>query len=102
MVTPELIRFAFQFNQWANHRMLDSCSSLTNDQFTLNLGSSYGSVRDTIAHIYGAEWAWNERFHGRSPAGFPDTSMYTDLASLRTMLEEMDSYYIEYVSELSQ
>jgi uncharacterized damage-inducible protein DinB len=90
MVTPELLRFLFQYNLWADRRTLDACAALTNEQFTRNLGSSFGSVRDTVAHLYGAQWVWNERFQGRSPSGLPPASAYADLASVRTKLEEMD------------
>ena len=59
MVTPELLRFLFQYNAWADRRLLDACASLTNEQFTRNLGSSFSSVRYTVTHLYGAEWVWN-------------------------------------------
>jgi uncharacterized damage-inducible protein DinB len=72
MVTPELLRFLFQYNSWADRRLLDTCSALSNEQFTRNLGSSFSS------------------------AGYPD------LASIRAKLEEMDQYYIDYVSKLTQ
>jgi uncharacterized damage-inducible protein DinB len=102
MVTPELICFLFQFNQWADTRMLDTCTALTNEQFTRNLGSSFGSVRDTVTHLYGAEWVWNERFQGRSPSALLSSATFPDLASIRAKLEEMDLYYIDYVSKLTQ
>jgi uncharacterized damage-inducible protein DinB len=54
MLTSERLRFLFQYNLWADHRTLDSCAALTNEQFTRILGSSFGSVRDTVAHLYGA------------------------------------------------
>jgi uncharacterized damage-inducible protein DinB len=101
MVTPELLRLLFQYNQWADQRMLDACSSLTNEQFTRDLGSSFRSVRDTLAHIYGAEWVWNERIEGRSPASHVTGAAFPDLASVRVKLEEMDSFFIEYVSRLT-
>src|ERR1700690_3082552 len=101
MVTPELIRFLFQYNQWANLRTLDACAALTNEQFTRNLGSSFGSVRDTIAHIYGAEWVWNERFLGRSPSGLPGPSAYPDLSAMSEKLDEMDTYYVDFISRLA-
>jgi uncharacterized damage-inducible protein DinB len=101
MVTPELIRFLFQYGQWANRRTMDACASLTNEQFTRNLGSSFGSVRDTLAHLYGAGWVWNERFQGRSPSGLPQASAYPDLASIRAKLEEMDNYYLDYTAKLT-
>jgi len=102
MVTPELIRFLYQYNQWADRRLLDACAGLSNEQFSRNLGSSFGSVRDTLVHLYGAEWVWNERFQGRSPSSLPGASTLTDLASVRAKLEEMDAYYIDFVSKLSQ
>jgi uncharacterized damage-inducible protein DinB len=101
MVTPELIRTLFQFNQWADRRMLDACAALTNEQFTRDLGSSFRSVRDTVAHLYGAEWIWNERIAGRSPSTLPTGNAFPDLASVRAKLEEMDSYYLDYVTKLT-
>ena len=101
MVTPDLLRFLFQYNLWADRRTLDACAALTNEQFTRDLGSSFGSVRDTLAHLYGAEWVWNERFQGRSPSSLPTVTTFADLASVRAKLEEMDRYYIDYVSKLT-
>jgi uncharacterized damage-inducible protein DinB len=102
MVTPELLRTLFQYNLWADLRLLDACSALTAEQFTRNLGSSFSSVRDTVAHLYGAEWVWNERIQGRSPAALVSGAQFPDLASLRAKLEEMDRYYLDYVSKLTQ
>lgn len=102
MVTPELLRFLFQYNAWADRRLLGACTALTNEQFTQNLGSSFSSVRDTVVHLYGAEWIWNERIHGRSPSALVSGAGYPDLASIRPKLEEMDQYYIEFVSKMTQ
>lgn len=102
MVTPELLRFMFQYNAWADRRLLEACGQLTNEQFTRSLGSSFSSVRDTVAHLYGAEWVWNERFRGHSPAALLGGAGFPDLASIRVKLEEMDQYFIDYVSKLSQ
>jgi uncharacterized damage-inducible protein DinB len=101
MVTLELLRLLFQYNQWADRRMVEACSALTNEQFTRDLGSSFRSVRDTLVHLYGAEWVWNERIEGRSPASLVAGTGFPDLASVRTKLEEMDSFYIDYVSRLT-
>ena len=102
MVTPELLRFMFQYNQWADRRLLDACASLTNEQFTRNLGSSFSSVRDTVVHLYGAEYVWNERIQGRSPAALISGAGFPDLAAIRAKLEEMDAYYIDFVSKMTQ
>jgi len=101
MVTLELLRLLFLYNQWADRRIVDACSALTNEQFTRDLGSSFRSVRDTLVHLYGAEWVWNERIEGRSPMSLVAGTGFPDLASVRTKLEEMDNFYIEYVSRLT-
>ena len=101
MVTLELLRLLFQYNQWADRRMVEACSALTNEQFTRDLGSSFRSVRDTLVHLYGAEWVWNERIEGRSPTSLVAGTGFPDLESARTKLEEMDNFYIEYVTRLT-
>ena len=102
MITPETTRLLFQYNLWANRRLLDVCATLTNEQFTRNVVSSFGSVRDTLAHIYGAEYIWNERIQGRSPSGLPAGTEFPDVASVRSKLEEMDRQFLDYASRVTQ
>jgi uncharacterized damage-inducible protein DinB len=62
------------YHYWARDRMLDAAEKLTPDQFGRDLGSSFRSVRETVAHIYAAEWAWCSRWNGVSPTAFPSDS----------------------------
>ena len=62
-MTPEEVRNLYDYNAWANRRQMNAASALTPEQFTKPLGSSFSSVRDTLAHICGAEWIWDE-VHG--------------------------------------
>jgi uncharacterized damage-inducible protein DinB len=64
---PETIRELYVYNHWANQRALDSVAPLSPEQFTRSMNNSFSSVRDTLAHILGAEWIWLERWLGRSP-----------------------------------
>ena len=73
-MTPEEMKVLYDYNAWANRREMEAASALTTEQFTKPLGSSFSSVRDTLAHIFGAEWVWLERFQGRSPSSLPDGS----------------------------
>src|SRR5437868_6533365 len=96
-MTPDLLRQLFEYNQWANQRTLDTCSPLSNEQFKRELGSSFSSVRDTLAHLYGAEWIWLQRLIGRSDEGRPTPAMFPDLAAVRAKLSEIDGQFLEYV-----
>ena len=101
MITPEDTRTLFAYDAWANRRMLEACATLSPDQFTRDLGSSFRSVRDTLAHILGAQWIWLERFRGRSPVTLPGGESYADLAALRARWTQFESELLSYVNGLS-
>jgi uncharacterized damage-inducible protein DinB len=71
------------FHYWATRHILAATEVLTPDQFTRDLGNSFPSVRDTLAHLYGADWIWCSRWEGESPAAMPDAQTFPDVASLR-------------------
>ena len=101
-MTPEEMRTLYDYNAWANHRQLQAASKLSTEQFLKPLGSSFGSVRDTLAHIYGAEWIWLERFQGRSPSSLPDISQFNDVAGLQERWEEFEPRLLTFVRGLTQ
>ncbi|PYT55612.1 MAG: damage-inducible protein DinB [Acidobacteria bacterium] len=101
-MTPEEMRMLYDYNAWANHRAMDAASKLTAEQFVQPMGSSFASVRDTLAHIYGAEWIWLERFQGRSPSSLPETAQFKDAASLRERWNEHETRLLAFVNGLTQ
>jgi uncharacterized damage-inducible protein DinB len=101
-MTPEEFRTLYDYNSWANHRAMDACAVLSNEQFTKDLGSSFRSVRDTFAHIMGGEWVWLERFQGRSPSAMPAADSCPDLATLKTRWAEIERNLLAFVAGLNQ
>ena len=101
-MSPREIQLLYDFNAWANRRALAAAEKLTAEQFTRQMGSSFSSVRDTLAHIYGAEWIWLERFQGRSPAALPDVGQFQDLASLREQWLRHEVLLLAFVQRLTQ
>ncbi|HZP18325.1 MAG TPA: DinB family protein [Terriglobales bacterium] len=99
---PEEIRQLYDYNAWANRRSLAAAEKLSDEQFTKPLGSSFSSVRDTLAHIYGAEWIWLERFQGRSPSGLPDVKQFADIATLRASWLQHEEKLLGFIRGLSQ
>ena len=101
MLTREQLLTLFEYSLWADERLLDACASLTPEQFVQPLGSSFESVRDTLAHLHAAGWLWDERLKGRRPSALPPGSRFEDLAALREALTSMDRHYLELVSALT-
>ena len=101
-MTPEEMRVLYDYNAWANRRHLEAASKITTEEFLRPMGSSFGSLRDTLAHIYGAEWVWLERFQGRSPGSLPDVSQFQDVPNLREKWLEHEARLLAFVGNLTQ
>ena len=48
----------YEYGFWANRKLLDALSELTEEEFTRSVAGSYGSIRNTLVHAFSAEWGW--------------------------------------------
>jgi uncharacterized damage-inducible protein DinB len=101
-MSPEEMRVLYDYNAWANRRSLTAAAALTPEQFTKPMSSSFSSVRDTLAHIFGAEWIWLERFQGRSPSSLPETPQYADAKTLGERWGEFEPRLLNFARGLTQ
>lgn len=101
-MSPDDVRSLYDYNAWANRRSLAAAEKLTVEQFTKPMGSSFSSVRDTLAHIYGAEWIWLERFQGHSPSALPNVSQFPDVQTLRETWSVHEERLLAFAGGLTQ
>ena len=57
----------FAHNTWANLKLLEFCEHLSDEQLDATAIGGYGSIRDTLWHIVGAEVSYVERVNGKLP-----------------------------------
>ena len=96
-------RTLLDYHYWARDRVLEAVERLTAEQFTRDMGSSFRSVRDTLAHTLFAEWAWYQRWHGTSPAGPPASfDDYPDVATLRQRWVEHEAKMRTFLDEIGE
>lgn len=100
-MTCEEIRLLYEYDAWANQRMRDAAAVLTPEQFLRDLGSSFPSVRDTMAHIYGATWIWLERWKGNTPGTLPTAADFPTHASVVARWGALERELIAFVRTLS-
>ena len=100
MTHADLI-FLFAYNRWANARTLSAAARLTPDQFTRDLGSSFASVRDTLVHIYGAEWIWLARWKGTSPTTAVVAADVPDVAALTARWKTVEEEQAAFIKDLA-
>src|SRR6185503_4932910 len=51
----DLIDDFYRQNAWANLQLIEVCSALNDEQLDASAPGSYGSIRDTLVHLVGAE-----------------------------------------------
>lgn len=89
-MSPDEARELLDYHVWARERVLAAVAAMSPEQFLRDLGNSFASVRDTVAHLYGADDVWLQRWRGGSPRQLPPATQYGDLAALRAAWAKLD------------
>ena len=58
---------AFRYNRWANLRILDVCAKLPDEQLQLTAPGTYGTIANTLLHLFSAEQRYLRRLAGTEP-----------------------------------
>jgi uncharacterized damage-inducible protein DinB len=90
------------YHYWARDRMFDALESLTPEQATRDMGGSFRSIRDTVTHLYAAEWAWYSRWLGAPPTALLPADTFADLAAVRRAWAELETKLRAFVAELGE
>jgi uncharacterized damage-inducible protein DinB len=91
----------FEYNSWANARLLQCCAELSPDQWSRDLGGSFPTVLSVVAHIVGAEWIWLRRCRGESPTTAPDWFGNPSPAALVKALEQVEADRLKFLLSLT-
>ena len=84
------VRQLYDYNRWADRRILTVTGTLAGDDFIRPMGNSFSSVRDTLAHILSGEWIWLERWQGRSPKTLLDAATFPTLQALESRWKKVE------------
>lgn len=91
----------FDYNHWANQRVLRSLQDVSEADWTAELGGSFGSLQATTAHLVGAEWIWLQRWQGRSPSSPPGWLHSPSVERLQQELEALEEERRQWLAALS-
>lgn len=107
------IQLLYEYDRWANSRVLDAASTLSAEEFTRDLGGSFRSVRDTLVHIVGSEWAWLTYWRVPSPNSAFLEDLWTredalfnpnafpDLAAVQLKWAEVEREQADFVNQVT-
>jgi uncharacterized damage-inducible protein DinB len=100
-VTLDDLAALLDFHYWARDRVLDAAAALTPAQFTHVIVGSFPTVRETLVHMYWADWAWYQLWHGTFPAAPLAVDRFTDLESIRRAWNEHEAGVRAFVTALA-
>jgi uncharacterized damage-inducible protein DinB len=107
------IQMLCEYDRWANNRVLQAVSTLSDEQFTRDLGGSFRSVRDALVHIIGGEWGWLAYWKEPSPGSAFVTDLWTrqdalfnpnaflNVAAVRSKWAELEKEQAEFVNRVT-
>jgi uncharacterized damage-inducible protein DinB len=112
-MTKDDIQLLFEYDRWANNRVVQAVSALRAEQFTRDLHGSFRSVRDTLVHIIAGEWGWLAYWKEPSPGSAfladlrtrrdalfnPDA--FPNVATLQLKWAEVEKEQVEFVNRLT-
>jgi uncharacterized damage-inducible protein DinB len=87
-MTKDDIELLYEYDRWANDKVLQASSTLSTEQFIRDLGGSFSSFRDTLVHIFAGEWEWLQYWNEPSP----NTAFLADLTARRKVLFDPSTY----------
>lgn len=92
----------FDYNRWANRRILHAASGLSDSQFCLPQSAELGSLRQILVHVYGAEWIWRKRCEEQiSPPALPNEEEFVDFGALHARWREEEEAMGVYIDALA-
>ena len=102
MELTAFVREGLDYNYWARDRQLQSCASLSADEFSRQLGGSFPSLRETFAHMVAAEWLWLERWRGNSPKTLIPPDEFPDLDAVTARWHAVEREMRAYLTRLDE
>lgn len=101
-MNQEQILNLFDYNYWANHRVLNAAAKVTTEQFVAPAGLSHGSLRGALVHVLSSEVLWRLRCQdGISPPTMLVETGFPTLDSLRELWNEEEQAMRAYLNTLT-
>ena len=97
----DYFRLMFEYNKWANDRLLAKAAELSDEDFVKPMGLSMQSVRGVLAHQMGFETNWLARISGEPPAMSVNQDDYPNAAAMASKWGSVDEKFQAYLKGLT-
>jgi len=91
------------YNAWANRRLYDAVSVLSDADYRADLGAFFKSVHGTLNHLVVGDTLWLARFTGEvAPDWRLDSRPHADFSALRAAREALDAGILAHAGALTE
>lgn len=103
MLANTMLAKKFEYNHWANNRILTQAANVTPEQWTATHDYSQGGLHQTMYHVLRVEQSWLHiaQFHQRR-TDLPPIEQLPTVDSLRTFAETGDQIARAYLDAVSE
>jgi uncharacterized damage-inducible protein DinB len=101
-MNKQAIHMLYQYNRWANARILGAAAKIGEAQFLAPGEFGHGGLRGTLVHTLFAEWIWRLRWQGSPPNVRWKPEDFPTFASLKTRWLEEEIKLMEFVDGLTE
>jgi uncharacterized damage-inducible protein DinB len=90
-MTKAEIQMLYEYDKWANLKLIEVLATLTINQFKKDLGCSFGGIHGTLVHILSADKVWLSRWTNKIPTPLKPE----DIPAIEVAKKHMDTFQIE-------
>ena len=99
-MTVQDLKAFYEYNYWANKKILPVISQLTTEEFTRSVAGGYGSIRNTMVHVLSTEWGWLDRCGGHKRGASLSSDDYPTIEPLLEDWKKVEGYIHDFLSQL--
>ena len=85
------IQLLYEYDIWADLKLLEVIGTLNNDLYKKDLGSSFGGVHGTLVHVLSADRIWLSRWTEKTAASLKAG----DFPTVDVLKKQWDAYHCE-------
>ena len=94
------ILLIYEYNYWANKKILTASVNVTHEQFSAPAAFPYGGLHGTLLHTLDSEWGWRVLFQKIEDASELLPSDYPSLTAIKVRWQEEETAMRAYLANL--
>lgn len=100
MTSGDTLTTLYSHHLWANLRLLEQCAALSDEQLDATISGTFGTIRDTLQHIVGAEKSYFSRISTGQPYRRPENAPPPTIADMIESMQQTGAGLIEWASQV--